>query len=201
MSAPRTSATRWPPTIVLEQPCQGSNPDDEVGARRAPVTPQACESGRPGSNGPRRGGARVLFRLSYVRLKHARVDSNQRPLPSQSSALSAELRAYGDVQIAGAYGVKVSHLPPTVGSGVCSHGGSFVPVRTAAITTRTAAMTSAGRSVTMKWVLPGALARMLFVERRARSGPSLNSAVKATTGRSPNVGDPRSRKSAASGGP
>jgi hypothetical protein len=35
----------------------------------------------------------VLFLLSYVRKWYARLDSNQRPLPSQDSALSAELRA------------------------------------------------------------------------------------------------------------
>jgi hypothetical protein len=35
----------------------------------------------------------VLFPLSYIRVEHARLESNQRPLPSQSSALSTELRA------------------------------------------------------------------------------------------------------------
>jgi hypothetical protein len=37
----------------------------------------------------------VLFRLSYVREmnQYARLESNQRPLPSQGSALSTELRA------------------------------------------------------------------------------------------------------------
>jgi hypothetical protein len=56
------------------------------------------ESGRPGSNGPRRGGSPVLFRLSYVRemtYDNARLESNQRPLPSRGSALSTELRAWG----------------------------------------------------------------------------------------------------------
>jgi hypothetical protein len=54
------------------------------------------ESGRPGSNGPPRVGSPVLFRLSYVReMKYARLESNQRPLPSQGSALSTELRAWG----------------------------------------------------------------------------------------------------------
>ena len=56
------------------------------------------ESRRPGSNGPRRGGSPVLFRLSYVRemrCEHARLESNQRPLPSRGSALSTELRAWG----------------------------------------------------------------------------------------------------------
>ena len=65
----------------------------EVGARRAAFAPQVCKSGRPGSNGPLRAGDPVLFRLSYIRVKHARLESNQRPLPSQSSALSTELRA------------------------------------------------------------------------------------------------------------
>ena len=38
-------------------------------------------SGRPGSNGPPRGGAPVLFRLSYVREmnQYARLESNRRP--------------------------------------------------------------------------------------------------------------------------
>ena len=59
-----------------------------------PLTPQAFgRSGRPGSNGPPRGGAPVLFRLSYVRTRYARLESNQRPLPSQGSTLSTELRA------------------------------------------------------------------------------------------------------------
>ena len=57
------------------------------------VTPRACESGRPGSNGPPRSGAPVLCLLSYVRMRYARLDSNQRPPPSQGGALSAELRA------------------------------------------------------------------------------------------------------------
>ena len=35
----------------------------------------------------------MLFRLSYVRVQHARLESNQRPLPSQGRTLSAELRA------------------------------------------------------------------------------------------------------------
>jgi hypothetical protein len=46
--------------------------------------------GRPGSNGPLRVGSPMLFRLSYIRMKHARLESNQRPLPPQSSALSTE---------------------------------------------------------------------------------------------------------------
>jgi hypothetical protein len=40
----------------------------------------------------------VLFRLSYVRemnCEYARLESNQRPLPSRGSALSTELRAWG----------------------------------------------------------------------------------------------------------
>jgi hypothetical protein len=56
------------------------------------------ESGRPGLNGPRGGGSPVLFRLSYVREmknEYARLESNQRPLPSRGSALSTELRAWG----------------------------------------------------------------------------------------------------------
>ncbi len=38
----------------------------------------------------------MLFRLSYVRemnYEYARLESNQRPLPSRGSALSTELRA------------------------------------------------------------------------------------------------------------
>ena len=40
----------------------------------------------------------MLFRLSYVRemnCEYARLQSNQRPLPSRGSALSTELRAWG----------------------------------------------------------------------------------------------------------
>ena len=36
----------------------------------------------------------MLFPLSYVRKWYARLESNQRQLPSQDSALSTELRAY-----------------------------------------------------------------------------------------------------------
>ena len=35
----------------------------------------------------------MLFPLSYVRKWYARLESNQRQLPSQDSALSTELRA------------------------------------------------------------------------------------------------------------
>ena len=43
----------------------------------------------------------MLFPLSYVRKWYARLESNQRPLPSQSSALSAELRAQEEEPPAG----------------------------------------------------------------------------------------------------
>lgn len=44
----------------------------------------------------------MLCRLSYVRVKwHARLESNQRPLPSQGSALSTELRAFEEEPPAG----------------------------------------------------------------------------------------------------
>jgi hypothetical protein len=45
------------------------------------------ESGRPGSNGPLRAGDPVLFPMSYVRERYARLESNQRPLHSHGSAL------------------------------------------------------------------------------------------------------------------
>jgi hypothetical protein len=111
---------------VQNRPARIRTRTSEVGARDAAVTPPAyrgagppgfapgptrsglamlavlhhgpSESGRPGSNGPRRGGSPVLFRLSYVREmknKYARLGSNQRPLPSRGSALSTELRAWG----------------------------------------------------------------------------------------------------------
>ena len=35
----------------------------------------------------------MLFLLSYVRVRYARLDSNQHRLPSRGSALSVELRA------------------------------------------------------------------------------------------------------------
>jgi hypothetical protein len=54
----------------------------EVGARDASGYTTDLWSGRPGSNGPLRGGAPLLFRLSYVRV-YARLESKQH----QSSAL------------------------------------------------------------------------------------------------------------------
>ena len=78
--------------------CMAGPPGLEPGPTRLelavlPLTPRAYRSGRPVSNGPLRGGAPVLFHLSYVREKYARLESNQRPLLSQSSALSTELQA------------------------------------------------------------------------------------------------------------
>jgi hypothetical protein len=50
--------------------------------------PLERRSGRPESNGPLRGGAPALSLLSYIRVfEHARLESNQRRPPSQSSAL------------------------------------------------------------------------------------------------------------------
>ena len=46
----------------------------------------------------------MLFRLSYVREmknEYARLESNQRPLPSRGSALSTELRAFEEEPPAG----------------------------------------------------------------------------------------------------
>ena len=58
-----------------------------------PFTPQAFESGRPGSNGPPRTGAPVLFRLSYVRvIRPAGVEPAASAVARQRSR-SAELRA------------------------------------------------------------------------------------------------------------
>ena len=67
-------------------------PPGEITDPRRPAAGRA--SGRPGSNRPLRSGAPALFRLSYIRVEHARLGSNQRPLASQTSALSAELRAF-----------------------------------------------------------------------------------------------------------
>src|ERR1041385_6204664 len=83
-----------PATRVESRPARGRTRTDEVGAHRAAsYTTGLCESGRPGSNGPLRGGAPVLFLLSYVRVRYARLESNQHRLPSRGSALSVELRA------------------------------------------------------------------------------------------------------------
>ena len=83
-----------PATIVSEAGPPGVEPGPaRLELAVLPFTPQAFESGRPGSNGPPRSGAPVLFRLSYVRLRYARLESNQRPLPSQGRTLSAELGA------------------------------------------------------------------------------------------------------------
>src|SRR5262245_5623090 len=50
----------------VDRPARVRTRTDEVGARRAPVTPQAYGSGRPGSNGPLRSGGPALSLLSYV---------------------------------------------------------------------------------------------------------------------------------------
>jgi hypothetical protein len=63
----------------------------EVGARHASGYTTDLESGRPGSNRPLRGGAPLLFRLSYVRIC-ARLESNQRACCIRAE-LSTELRA------------------------------------------------------------------------------------------------------------
>jgi hypothetical protein len=66
-----------------------------------PFTPQAFESGRPGSNGPPRGGAPVLFRLSYVRVtppgaardgRSLRQDSNPHLGRTKGACLPLTLR-------------------------------------------------------------------------------------------------------------
>jgi hypothetical protein len=63
----------------------------EVGARHAAVTPRACKrtTRLERASSGRRPGA--LPTELHPRVKHARLESNQRPLPSQSSALSTEL--------------------------------------------------------------------------------------------------------------
>jgi hypothetical protein len=143
---PRTRDNRHAPAHddVVHRLARNRTRTSEVGARRASVTPRVFESGRPGSNGPLRSGAPVLFPMSYVRTsrpgrdqfppsrarlhrpltsltapclpgpyshavpsgpaaraprqrrdgQYARLGSNQRPLPSQDSAHSAELRAF-----------------------------------------------------------------------------------------------------------
>src|SRR6266550_4814497 len=78
---------------ATRQTRQDSNPDLRGWSSPCSRYTTGLRSGRPGSNGPLRAGDPVLFRLSYIRVKHARLESNQRPLPSQSSALSTELRA------------------------------------------------------------------------------------------------------------
>ena len=98
------SRTRWhritgplrPATIVREgRPARGRTRTGEVGARRAAAytTGLRNEGGRPGSNGPRRSGAPVLFRLSYVRevIRPAGIEPATSAVAEQCS--SAELRA------------------------------------------------------------------------------------------------------------
>jgi len=73
----------------VSRPPRSRTRTSEVGARRALRYTRGLrgsESGRPESNGPLRSGAPALCRLSYVRVRYARLDSNQRPLPSQGSA-------------------------------------------------------------------------------------------------------------------
>jgi hypothetical protein len=50
-----------------DRPARIRTRTNEVGARHAPLTPRT-QSGRPGSNRPLRGGAPMLYPLSYVRL-------------------------------------------------------------------------------------------------------------------------------------
>ncbi len=57
-----------------------------------PLTPQASESGRPGSNGPPRSGAPVLFRLSYVRARSLRQESNPHLGRTKGACLPLTLR-------------------------------------------------------------------------------------------------------------
>src|SRR3954451_9398122 len=57
----RPATTNW-------QARQDSNPDPtRLELAMLAVTPRACESGRPGSNGYLRGGAPALCLLSYIR--------------------------------------------------------------------------------------------------------------------------------------
>ena len=75
---------------MQRQARQESNPDRRGWSSSCSVTPRAFESGRPGSNGPLRSGVPALSLLSYIRMKctYARLESNQRPPPSQGGALS-----------------------------------------------------------------------------------------------------------------
>ena len=58
------------------------------------VTPQACESGRPESNGLTRGGSPALCLLSYVRVKARPAGLEPANLRRRRAALSStELRA------------------------------------------------------------------------------------------------------------
>jgi hypothetical protein len=95
ITGPLRPATGMRPKPHPSKPARIRTRTCEVGARRASSYTTGLRSGRPGSNGPPRSGAPVLCRLSYVRewMRYARLDSNQRPPPSQDGALSAELRA------------------------------------------------------------------------------------------------------------
>jgi hypothetical protein len=65
---------------------------EPLSARDIFLWEQACQ----GSNPDQRGWSSPCFRLHHRPLnRYARLESNQRPLPSQSSALSSELRASG----------------------------------------------------------------------------------------------------------
>ena len=63
----RRSQITEPPRPATNRPARIRTRTSEVGARRAPGYTTGLESGRPGSNGPLRGGAPMLFPLSYVR--------------------------------------------------------------------------------------------------------------------------------------
>ena len=86
---------------MQRQTRQDSNPDLRGWSSSCSLYTTGLRSGRPESNGRLRSGGPVLFPLSYIRVEHARLESNQRPLPSQDSARSAELRAHEEEPPAG----------------------------------------------------------------------------------------------------
>jgi hypothetical protein len=56
--------------------------------------PAIDQADDPDRTGPFGVADPVISRLSHIRTEHARLESNQRPLASKTSALSAELRAF-----------------------------------------------------------------------------------------------------------
>jgi hypothetical protein len=81
-----------PATIVSEAGPPGVEPGPaRLELAVLPFTPQAFESGRPGSNGPPRSGAPVLFRLSYVRrLEEPPAGVEPTPRPYKGRVLAVD---------------------------------------------------------------------------------------------------------------
>src|SRR4051812_23014155 len=131
------------PTRIRTRTC-------EVGARCAALTPRVCKRTtriERASPGWRPGALPSELR---PRVKHARLESNQRPLPSQGSAQSTELRAFTSrlwfvAPGAGPEGTVFGHTAPeSPVPGAAKGGGGARPRRAASSPASDAREPSAG---------------------------------------------------------